>query len=78
LGAVGESADAVVVSGRLGALLDVRRIARRTRRIARESVWLGVLASLALMVVATTGVLPPIVGALAQEAVDVATILNAL
>ncbi|GAA2085433.1 heavy metal translocating P-type ATPase [Pseudolysinimonas kribbensis] len=78
LGAVGESADAVIVTDRLGALLDARRIARRTRRIARQSVWFGVLVSVGLMAVATTGVLPPIFGALAQEAVDVLTILNAL
>lgn len=78
LGAAGESADAVILTGRLDALLAARRIAFRTRRIARQSVWLGAGISVALMLVATTGVLPPILGAVAQEAVDVLTILNAL
>jgi cation transport ATPase len=47
-------------------------------RIARQSVIAGVVVSLALMIVASTGVIPALAGALAQEAVDIVTILNGL
>jgi P-type E1-E2 ATPase len=76
--AASESADVVIL------LDDISRVARavsigwRTTRIALDAIWLGVGLSLALMVVATFGVLPAIVGATLQEAVDVLTILLAL
>jgi cation transport ATPase len=47
-------------------------------RIATQSIWIGIGLSLALMLAATTGVIPAIVGALAQEVIDVVTILNGL
>ena len=53
-------------------------IAGRTRRIALQSVVGGLGLSVIGMLVAALGYLPPVAGALTQEAIDVAVILNAL
>ena len=50
----------------------------RTRRITRQSVYAGIGLSAVAMVFAAVGLLPPAAGALLQEAIDVAVILNAL
>ena len=63
---------------RLDRLAEAMAIARRSRRIALESVAAGIGLSLAAMVVAAFGFLPPVEGALLQEVIDVAVILNAL
>jgi hypothetical protein len=60
------------------ALLARADIARRTRRIALQSVLAGMGMSLVAMGVAAAGFLPPVWGALLQEGIDVAVILNAL
>jgi Hemerythrin HHE cation binding domain len=57
---------------------DAVRIARRTRRIALQSIIVGMALSGIAMLVAAFGWLPPVAGALTQEAIDVAVILNAL
>lgn len=73
-----ESADIVIL------LDDVSRVARavsigqRTVRVALQTVWWGIAMSIALMAVAAVGFLPAIVGAVAQEAVDLVSILGAL
>ena len=54
------------------------RVARRSGRIALQSVYAGIGLSLAGMVAAALGYLTPVQGALIQEAIDVAVILNAL
>jgi heavy metal translocating P-type ATPase len=73
-----EAADAVLTVDELGRLGEVAAVARSTRRIARQSVLGGMSMSLAAMGVATAGLLPAVWGALLQEAIDVAVILNAL
>jgi heavy metal translocating P-type ATPase len=73
-----EAADAVLTVDHLGRLGDVAALARRTRRIALQSVLAGMGMSLAAMGVAAAGLLPAVWGALLQEAIDVAVILNAL
>src|SRR6516164_3023905 len=73
-----EAADAVLPVDELARLGDVAALARRTRRIARQSVLAGMGLSLAAMAVAAAGLLPAVWGALLQEAIDVAVILNAL
>jgi heavy metal translocating P-type ATPase len=73
-----EAADAVLTVDHLGRLGDVAALARRTRRIALESVLAGMGMSLAAMGAAAAGLLPAVWGALLQEAIDVAVILNAL
>jgi heavy metal translocating P-type ATPase len=76
--AASETADVVLLVDELGLVPGVIRTAGRTMRIARQSIGIGIGLSIALMVVATFGVIPAILGALAQEAIDVVTILNGL
>jgi hypothetical protein len=73
-----EAADVVLTVDRLDRLGEAVVIARRSRRIALQSVVVGIGLSLAAMVVAAFGYLPPVWGAILQEAIDVAVILNAL
>ena len=73
-----EAADAVLTVDELGRVGEVAAVARRTRRIAMQSVLGGMSMSLAAMGVAAAGFLPAVWGALLQEAIDVAVILNAL
>jgi heavy metal translocating P-type ATPase len=73
-----EAADVVLLMDRLGRLADGVRIARRARDVAVQSVLAGMALSICAMVVAALGFLPPVAGALLQEAIDVAVILNAL
>lgn len=73
-----EAADAILLVDRLDRLAEAMRIARRSRQIALQSVVAGIGLSVAAMVVAALGYLPPVQGALVQEAIDVAVILNAL
>ncbi|HVS64664.1 MAG TPA: heavy metal translocating P-type ATPase [Thermoanaerobaculia bacterium] len=73
-----EAADVVLVPDRLDRLVEAFEIARRSRRIALESIWVGMGLSSVAMVVAAFGYLPPVFGALLQEVIDVAVILNAL
>ncbi len=73
-----EAADIVLGVDRLDRLAEVRLIASRTRRIAFQSVVAGMAMSLAAMFVAAVGDLPAVWGALLQEGIDVAVILNAL
>ena len=73
-----EAADVVILVDRLDRVATAVRIARRSMQIARQSVYVGLGLSIAAMVVAAVGWLPPVQGALLQEAIDVAVILNAL
>ena len=54
------------------------RIGQRTVQVALQSIWIGIALSVALMIAAAAGFVPAIAGALSQELVDLATILNAL
>ena len=73
-----EAADVVLTVDRLDRLGDAHLIARRSRRIATQSVVAGMSMSLVAMVIAAAGYLPAAWGALLQEVIDVAVILNAL
>jgi heavy metal translocating P-type ATPase len=77
-GITAEAADAVILGDDPDRLADAVEISRRTMRIARQSIWIGLGLSGAAMLVAAAGYIPPTVGALLQEAIDVAVILNAL
>ncbi|RQP27049.1 heavy metal translocating P-type ATPase [Burkholderia ubonensis] len=76
--AASEAADIVLLIDRLDRLVEALRIARGTRRIALESVVAGMALSTVAMVIAAFGFLPPIAGAVFQEIIDVAVIVNAL
>ena len=73
-----EAADVVLLVDRLDRIGPGIEIARRARRIALESVVVGIGLSVLGMVAAAFGYLTPVQGALLQEAIDVAVILNAL
>jgi heavy metal translocating P-type ATPase len=73
-----EAADVVLVPDDLGRVGEAVRIARRSRRIALESIAAGMGLSLLAMGAAAAGWLAPVAGALLQEGIDVAVILNAL
>jgi len=77
-GASSEAADIVLLADRLDRLAEALAIARGTRRIAIQTVAVGMGLSLVAMAAAALGLLPPVAGALLQEAIDVAAILNAL
>lgn len=76
--AASESADVVVLVDDLGRVVEAVSIAQRTVRIAYQSIGIGIGLSLGLMIVASFGLLPAIVGAALQELVDVITIANSL
>ncbi|KQX38165.1 haloacid dehalogenase [Devosia sp. Root436] len=73
-----EAAAVVVLVDELKPLAAAIVIAGRTRSIALQSVFVGLGLSLAAMIAAALGYLPPVQGALLQEAIDIAVILNAL
>jgi heavy metal translocating P-type ATPase len=73
-----EAADVVVLVDRLDRVSEAFSIARRTRDIALQSILAGMGLSGVAMGFAAVGLLPPIAGALTQEVIDVAVILNAL
>jgi heavy metal translocating P-type ATPase len=73
-----QAADIVILVDRLDRLVPAIRIARRARAIALQSVVAGLGLSLAGMAAAATGWLTPVQGAVLQEVIDVAVILNAL
>lgn len=73
-----DTADAVLVVDRVERVADAIRIGRRSLAIARQSVLIGLGLAFAAMGFAALGYLPPVQGALLQEAIDVAVILNAL
>ena len=73
-----EAADAVILERSLEKVDELMHIGRRMRRIALQSAVGGMLLSMAGMVLAAYGILPPIGGAVAQEFIDLAAVLNAV
>jgi len=73
-----EAADAVVLVDRIDRLAEAMHIARRAHAIALQSVAAGIGLSIAGMLAAAAGGLTPVQGAVLQEVIDVAVILNAL
>lgn len=76
--AAGDAADAVILKDSLAGVAEAVHIGRHTLRVAFTAIWIGIALSIGLMLVATTGLIPAVVGALVQELVDLATILYAL
>lgn len=73
-----ETADDVITVDRIDRVADAVHAGRRAVFIARQSVLAGVGLSIAAMGIAAAGYLPPVAGALLQEAIDLAVVLNAL
>lgn len=73
-----ETADAVITVDRVDRVADAIHFGRRALSIARQSVLTGMGLSLAAMAIAAFGYLPPVAGAVFQEAIELAVILDAL
>lgn len=73
-----EAAGAVIMDNMLGRVDELLHIGGRMRRIALQSAVGGMALSVAGMFLAAFGWLPPVAGAIAQEVIDVAAVLNAL
>jgi len=76
--AAAEAAEIVLMVDRLDRIVEAVVIAHRARGIALQSITVGMGLSFVAMAVAGLGYLPPVAGALLQEIIDVAVILNAL
>jgi heavy metal translocating P-type ATPase len=76
--AAGDAADAVILTDSLAKVADAVSIGKHTLRVAYTAIWIGIAMSIVLMLIATTGAIPAVAGALIQEGVDLATILYAL
>ncbi len=77
-GITAEAADAVILNDDLRRVGEAVEISRRTMRLARQSIIAGLVMSGTAMIFAATGQIQPTQGALLQEIIDVAVILNAL
>ena len=73
-----EAADMVLLVDDVTKVADVLEIGQRTIQIAKQSIYFGLGVSFILMIVASFGLIPPTIGALLQEILDVGVILNAL
>ncbi len=76
--AASESADVVILIDDIARVAGAVAIGQRTVRIALQSIWLGIVISVALMLIAAVGLLPAIIGAALQEVVDLVAIVGAL
>ena len=77
-GITAEAADAVLLADDPSRVVTAIAISRRTLGLARQSIWVGLGLSACAMAAASLGYVPPTLGALLQEAIDVGVILNAL
>ena len=73
-----ESADVVVLRNDLNLVPESIKISRETMKVAKEAVLIGIFICIALMLIASTGILPASIGALLQEVIDTVSILYAL
>jgi heavy metal translocating P-type ATPase len=73
-----EAANVVITVDRIDRVATALQVGRRSLAIARQSVLVGMGLSLVAMAAAALGYIPPVAGALLQEGIDVAVILNAL
>ena len=73
-----DAADAVILSGDVRLIVSLLDTAQRSMKIASQSIWVGIGLSVVGMIFAALGFIPPVVGAILQEAIDIAVILNSL
>ena len=76
--AASEAADVVITNDRIGALALAFRIARRSHRLALESIFAGMGLCALAMLAAAAGRLTALEGAVLQELIDLAVLANAL
>jgi heavy metal translocating P-type ATPase len=77
-GITAEAADVVVLVDEPARVVEAVRISRRTMHIARQCIGVGLGLSAVGMAAAALGAITPTAGALLQEGIDLAVILNAL
>ncbi len=77
-GITAEAADVVILVDDPSRVAEAIRISQRAMRVARQSIWFGLGLSTAAAAIAAAGGIAPVQGALLQEIIDVAVILNAL
>jgi P-type E1-E2 ATPase len=77
-GITAAAADVVLLADDPTRVTEAMAISRRTLRLARQSIWAGLGLSGIAMIAASLGYIPPTVGALLQEVIDVGVIINAL
>ena len=73
-----ETADIVLLKNDISCVPKSIEVSRDTMRIAKQAVWIGIIICVILMIIAATGRIPAIIGALFQEVIDVVSILYAL
>lgn len=76
--AASDSADVVIMQDNLHRVADSVAISKRTFFIAKQSIFIGIGMSVALMLIFSTGKFTPVLGAAIQEIVDIVVIFNAL
>ncbi|MBV7364264.1 heavy metal translocating P-type ATPase [Actinomycetaceae bacterium TAE3-ERU4] len=76
--AAAESADVVIMNDNLFSVVHALQIGKETMRVAKEAIGIGIGLSVFLMFIGATGIMPTIIGALAQEIIDLVCILWAL
>ncbi len=77
-GITAEAADIVLLVDDVTKVADAVFIGQRMLHIAKQSIFVGIGLSFCLMIVAAFGHIEPAVGAMLQEVIDAAVILNAL
>jgi len=73
-----EAADMVLLVDDISKVSKVIEIGQKTIQIAKQSIFVGLGLSFVFMAIASLGYIPPAIGALLQEVLDVSVILNAL
>lgn len=73
-----EAGDIVILIDKIERVEEALHIGHRVLSIAKESIFIGIGLSIALMIAASLGYIQPVYGAMLQEIVDVVVILNAL
>ncbi|RRK10706.1 cadmium-translocating P-type ATPase [Lactiplantibacillus garii] len=76
--AASESADVVILKDDLSRVVTAIQIAKDTMQVAKQAVWIGIAICTVLMLIASTGIIPALFGAMLQEVVDTVSILWAL
>ncbi len=76
--AASEAADVVITQNNMMRVHDALHIGQRALGLAKQSIFAGIGISIVLMLIASFGYIPPVLGAMLQEVLDVAVILNAL
>lgn len=73
-----EAADMVLLIDDISKISNIIEIGQKTIRVAKQSIFVGLGLSFIFMAIASLGYIPPAIGALLQEVLDVSVILNAL